>query len=340
MTSQPTSLKQLNRGYLFALSGAFFLSTTSIIIRHMTLTYEIPALILAFWRNVFVIATLLPAFWFINKQLFKIKSVHLGFLIGFGLILAIFNSFWTLSVSINGAAVATVLVYCSAGFTVLLAWWILKESLTWIKIVAVFLSLGGCVLVAGDYEPAMWNTNFAGIMTGILSGLSYAAYSLMGRSASQRGLSPWTTLFYSFGFAGIFLLLFNLIPGDFFIGKAEQASELMWLGNRYDGWIILFLLAAIPTLGGFGLYNVSLTYLPSSIANLIATMEPAFTAVTAYVFLAERLTTIQAVGGIFTLAGVVFLRLFENKHLNSRQKIPLIPVTPPEELIHGRESIN
>lgn len=336
MTSQSTSLKQINRGYLFALSGAFFLSTTSIIIRYMTLTYEIPALILAFWRNVFVIASLLPVFWFVNKQLFKIKSIHLGFLIGFGLILAIFNSFWTLSVSINGAAVATVLVYCSAGFTVLLGWWILKESLTWVKMIAVVLSLGGCVLVAGAYEPAMWNTNFAGIMTGVLSGLSYAAYSLMGRSASQRGLSPWTTLFYSFGFAGIFLLIFNLIPGDFFIGKAAQANELLWLGNRLDGWIILFLLAAIPTLAGFGFYNVSLSYLPSSIANLIATMEPAFTAATAYIFLAERLTTIQAIGGIFTLAGVVFLRLFENKQLNSREISPIIPVTTQEELSHGR----
>jgi drug/metabolite transporter (DMT)-like permease len=233
-----------------------------------------------------------------------------------------------------------VLVYCSAGFTVLLAWWILKESLTWIKIVAVVLSLGGCVLVAGAYEPAMWNTNFAGIVTGVLSGLSYAAYSLMGRSASQRGLSPWTTLFYSFGFAGIFLLLFNLIPGDFFIGKAVQPSELMWLGNRYDGWIILFLLAAIPTLGGFGLYNVSLSYLPSSIANLIATMEPAFTAVTAYIFLAERLTIIQTVGGIFTLAGVVFLRLFENKQLKSSAKRPMVTETTQEELNYGREHNN
>lgn len=330
MTSQPTTLKQLNRGYLFALSGAFFLSTTSIVIRYLTLTYEIPALILAFWRNVFVISTLFPVFWFINKQFLKIKRAHLGFLIVFGLILAIFNSFWTLSVSINGAAVATVLVYCSAGFTVLLAWWILKESLTWIKIVAVVLSLVGCVLVAGAYEPAMWNTNFAGIVTGILSGLSYAAYSLMGRSASQRGLSPWTTLFYSFGFAGIYLLLFNLIPGDFFIGKAVKASELMWLGDRFDGWIILFLLAAIPTLAGFGFYNVSLSFLPSSIANLIATMEPVFTAITAYVFLAERLTTIQAIGGIFTLGGVVFLRLFENKQINSRSKTPLVSVTSQE----------
>jgi len=320
MTSQTNPQNQLNRGYSFALLGAIFLSTTSIIIRHLTLTYQIPALILAFWRNVFMVATLIPAFWLLNKQLLKIKSQQLVFLIIYGLIVSVFNSFWTLSVSINGAAVATVLVYCSAGFTVLLGWWILKEKLTWIKIVAVVLSLGGCVLVAGAYEPQMWNTNLAGILTGILSGLSYAAYSLMGRSASQRGLSPWTTLLYSFGFAGIFLLIFNLIPGNFLIGKATQASDLLWLGNQWDGWLILFLLAAIPTLSGFGFYNISLSYLPSSIANLIVTMEPAFTAVTAYLLLGERLTTTQIIGSIITLAGVVFLRLFENKELIRKMK--------------------
>jgi drug/metabolite transporter (DMT)-like permease len=317
MTPQPPSLKTINRGYTFALLGAIFLSTTSIIIRHMTLTYQIPALVLAFWRNVFVVATLIPVFWFVNKRLMKIKSAQLGFLMIYGLILAFFNSFWTLSVSINGAAVATVLVYCSAGFTVLLGWWILKEQLTWVKIVAVVLSLGGCVLVAEAYQPSMWNTNMAGILTGVLSGLSYAVYSLMGRTASQRGLSPWTTLLYTFGFAGIFLLIINLIPGDFLIGKAVHATDLMWLGNRWEGWVILFLLAAIPTLAGFGFYNVSLSYLPSSIANLIVTMEPAFTAVSAYIVLGERLTPIQLIGSILTLAGVVFLRVFETKQIKS-----------------------
>lgn len=32
--------------------------------------------------------------------------------------------------------------------------------------------------------------------SGLLTGLGYVAYSLLGRSASQRGLNPWTTLFY------------------------------------------------------------------------------------------------------------------------------------------------
>ena len=84
----------------------------------------------------------------------------------------------------------------------------------------------------------------------------------------------------------------------------------MWLGNEIVGWIILFLLAAGPTLTGYGLYNVSLTYLPSSVTNLIFTTEPVFTAAIAYLLLGERLSGVQIVGSLLILTGVVFLRIF------------------------------
>ena len=62
---------------------------------------------------------------------------------------------------------------------------------------------------------------------------------------------------------------------------------------------------------GFGLYNVSLGYLPSSVANLIVTLEPAFTAVIAYLLLGERLTVVQLGGSLMILAGVVSFRMYE-----------------------------
>lgn len=79
------------------------------------------------------------------------------------------------------------------------------------------------------------------------------------------------------------------------------------------GWGLLFLLAAGPTVIGFGLYNVSLSYLPSSVANLILTLEPAFTAVIAYFLLGERLTGTQLGGSLLILTGVVFLRVYESR---------------------------
>ena len=62
---------------------------------------------------------------------------------------------------------------------------------------------------------------------------------------------------------------------------------------------------------GFGLYNVSLGYLPASVANLIVTLEPVFTTVIAYFLLGERLSSSQFGGSLMILAGVVFLRIYE-----------------------------
>jgi drug/metabolite transporter (DMT)-like permease len=301
----------LTRGYSIALASAVILSTTAILIRHLTQTYQIPALVLAFWRDSFVALTLFPILAWLRPVLLRIKRQDLLYLGIYGFVLAIFNSLWTTSVVLNGAAVSTVLAYCSAGFTALLGWWFLKERLDWAKLLAVALSLGGCVLVAGAYDPAVWNSNLAGIVTGILSGLCYAVYSLLGRSAAQRGLNSWTTLLYTFGFAAVFLLIFNLLPVKPFPGTAAHPADLLWLGNALAGWGVLFLLAAGPTLAGFGLYNMSLGYLPSSVANLVVTLEPAFTAAIAYFMFGERLTGIQIGGSLMILSGVVFLRIYE-----------------------------
>jgi len=308
-----THPSDLARGYSAALGAAVLLSTTAVFIRYLTVTYELPALVLAFWRDVFVVLTLLPVLAAARPALLHIERRHLGYLGAYGLMVAAFNATWTLSVAFNGAAVATVLAYCSAAFTALLGWWLLKEKLTWGKLVAVALSIGGCVLVADALDPAAWSANFAGIATGVLSGLAYAGYSLMGRSAAQRGLNPWTTLIYTFGFAAVILLGVNLLPGEVIPGGAVYAVDLFWLGESWAGWGILLLLAAGPTVGGFGLYNISLSHLPSSVANLIVTLEPAFTAVTAYFFLGERLTVTQAAGSLVIVVGVVFLRVTQGR---------------------------
>jgi drug/metabolite transporter (DMT)-like permease len=325
MTNSPAHPSNLARGFPIALTSAAILSTTAVFIRYLTQHYQIPALILAFFRDFIVALTLLIALGLIRPALLRVSRFHLPYLVIYGLILAVFNSMWTLSVALNGAAVSTVLAYCSAAFTALLGWWFLKEELHWVKILAVVVSLGGCVLVANALDPAAWRLNLIGIITGVVSGLMWAIYSLMGRSAAQRGLNPWSTLFYTFGVAAIFLLFFNLLSGGHIPGAATRLSDFLWLGNSWFGWGILILLAVGPTLAGFGLYNVALTYLASSVVNLIATLEPAFTAIIAYIFLGERLSMIQIIGSLLIVGGVIFLRVYEGWLAGqaARQPVPL-----------------
>jgi drug/metabolite transporter (DMT)-like permease len=54
-----------------------------------------------------------------------------------------------------------------------------------------------------------------------------------------------------------------------------------------------------------------LRYLSPTVANLIATLEPALTALWAYLFLNEILGGIQLVGSLCIFTGVILLRLGE-----------------------------
>ena len=298
-----------NRGYAAALGSALFLSLTAIFIRYLTQNFTIPALVLAFWREIFVAGTLFLVFVLLKPERLGGVNGYLSYLLGYGLVLALFNALWTFSVTLNGAGVATVLAYSSAGFTALLGWLILKEKLTLIKILVVGLSLLGCALVVNAFDPALWGLNNEGVVVGTAAGLLYAVYSIMGRSVAQRGLNTWTTLFYIFTFASLFMLSFNLLLGGVIPGAAATPGDLLWLGNAWFGWVMLIALAIGPTLMGYGLYNVSLRYLPSSTANLVVMIEPVFTALVAFFLFGEILNPLQILGGGLILASVGLTRL-------------------------------
>ncbi len=302
--TERSAMSQLTKGYVIAMTSIVILSTTGILIGYLLTNYALPSLLLAFWRNFFVCVALAPALFLIRPSWLRIEPTQLRFYASFGLILALFNSIWTLSVETNGAAVATVLAYSSAGFTAALAWWIFRERMGLPKIAAIILSLVGCVLVSNAFSPAMWNLNPLGILTGLTSGMLYAGYNVMGKESAKRKLNTWTTLFYTFAFAALFTLIFNLVS----MALHAQPISAILPAMPVHGWFILILLAFIPTLVGFGLYNTAMNYLSASTVSLLATSEPAMTAVEAYIFLDERMSIVQIVGSLIILSAVVMVR--------------------------------
>ncbi|MBL0346910.1 DMT family transporter [Candidatus Villigracilis affinis] len=304
------SSSQLSRGYVIALTATVIWSTTGIIISYLSKTYSLPSLVLAFWRDLFVSFGMAVGLLVFSRPLFQLDRKHWGFMVWYGLTLAIFNSMWTFSVQYNGAAVATVMAFSSPAMTAILSRIVLKEQFSRIKIVSILLSLAGIIFVSGAYDPSAWNLNPLGIIFGLLSGLLFAIYNLEGKHASDTHIDSWTALLYSFAWATVFLFFFNLGNDLFLTGKGAFA-DLLWLGDSVSGWGLLFFLGVAPTLGGFGLYTLSIRYLSPTTSNLIATLEPAFTAIWAYFLLNEVLTGTQLFGGLLVLMGVVLLRFGE-----------------------------
>jgi len=295
-----------SRGYMIALTATVLWSFTGILISYLSKTYALPSLVLAFWRDLFLSIGLALVFLLFSRARFHLDRPQWTFMLLYGFTLAVFNSLWTFSVQYNGAAVATVLAFSSPAMTAILSKLIFKEKFNRIKILSIVLSLLGTFLVSGAHDPANWRVNPLGITFGLFTGLFFAFYNLEGKRASDQSIDSWTALLYSFSIAAVFLLLFNL-GVDGFSGK-PLLSDMLWLGDSASAWGILLFLAIAPTLGGFGLYTLSLRYLAPTVANLIATLEPALTSIWAYFLLREQLNAVQWLGSVMVFTGVILLR--------------------------------
>ena len=301
----------VGRGYAIAIFGIAVWSATATFIAYLTSRYDFPPFLLAAWRDAIAGVAVWLVLRAVRPNLLRLPRSQWGFILGYGLLLSGFNALWTVSVVLNGAAVSTVMVYSSAAFTALIAWRMFGEGMSLPKITAVLLGIGGCVLVAGANNPAAWQSNTLGVVTGLVSGLGFTAYSLMGKVAARRGISSWAALTYTFMLASILLVVYNFLLPE--LGGVTLGSPTLLPALDTRGWIALALLGLGPTIGGYGLYNYSLGFLPASVVNLLATMEPAMTAVQSYLLLGERFTLPQILGSLLIIGGVVIIRLMEGR---------------------------
>ncbi|AHM74990.2 DMT family transporter [Yersinia hibernica] len=309
------------QGYVLAIISAMLLGFTGIIIRILTAHYYLPTSVLAFWRAALVAAVLLPVLLVTKPQWAKLRRDQVKFYLSYGLLLAVFNGLWTESVALNGASISTILVYCSVGFTVFLGWVFYHEYMGWRELLVIIISLLGCFLVSDGINITATDFNFIGLFIGLASGVGYSFYTLAGRIATDRRYPVWNTILYVFGFSAVYQWIFNQLLLWFPVqGLQHMVGNVFFLssggeGIQWSGWWLLLILAAGPTLLGFGLFNLSLKTLPLAVASLILTLELVFTAVIAYFLLGEVLSASQLLGSALVLFGVLMLHRKDNAQL-------------------------
>ncbi len=122
--------------------------------------------------------------------------------------------------------------------------------------------------------------------------------------------------------ASVLLASYNFILPQ--LGPVTLGSPTLIPHIDARGWVAVVLLGLGPTIGGYGLYNYSLSYLPASVVNLLATMEPAMTAIQSYFLLDERFSLAQVIGSLLIIGGVVIIRLMEER--KQQESVNIAPV--------------
>jgi drug/metabolite transporter (DMT)-like permease len=295
-SKSPPSADRRALGYFLVILATAGWGTSGLFLTFIVRMVPISALALAFWRDLTTFLCLFIGLAVLKPAMLRVERRDLPALIGLGAFsIGTFHVLWNLSVWTNGVAVATVLQEAAPAFVTVMAWFLWRESIDAIKIIAIVITFVGCVLVARVDILGQASVTWLGALIGLGSAITYGSFSLFGKKVAGK-YSTWTILTYGFGFGMLVLFpLQFLAPGPW-----PLMTPARW-------WFIA--LIALPTIVSFSIYTLGLRYLPASIAAIVAISEVVFGAVYAYIFLGERLEWLQIVGAILVIAGVVSLYL-------------------------------
>lgn len=262
-------------------------------IKYLLDVYHVPGVTLAFWRDVFVTIAVMGFLLVRNRAALRVSRADFTPLALLGVVsIGIYHALWIWSVSLNGAAIAVVLIYLFPTFVTIGARFMFGEQLRSVQVIGLLVSLIGMGLLVKLYDPEQIKLNWLGIVVGLTTAVLQAFYVLYTQKA-VRTVNPWASLGITMA-TGSLTLLAMLLAAPLVVGQAA-APGIFAVGDL-TAWLILLALAIGPTLGGYALFNLSLQHIPASTGGLILVLEAPVASAIAILFLGEQLMALQYVG--------------------------------------------
>ena len=212
-----------------------------------------------------------------------------------GLLFAADLILWHHSIDDVGAGLATVLGNLQVVVVAFAAWAILGEKPGARIIAAVPVVFTGAVLISGVLEKGAYGDDpMRGTVFGVLTTLAYAGFILVLRQTNTDIRRPAGPLFDA-------TLVSTVACAA--VGATYGAVDLMpsWPSH---GWLVL--LALSSQVMGWLLISVSLPRLPAALTSVILLIQPVMAVALAAAILGESPSTIQVLGVLAILAGVVY----------------------------------
>ena len=194
-----------------------------------------------------------------------------------------------LALKMTSAGLVALLLYIYPALVTALSAIFLKEHLTRVKIVALFLALSGTALTL----RISGGGSLLGILLGIAAAVDYAIYILLGSRILRRSGPMGSTTVIISSTAGVYAGIVAIR------GVTYPATS--------TGWISIIAIALISTVLAFITFFAGLKRIGPTSASTLSTVEPIVAVVLAAIVLGETISPFQIFGGILILAAVVLL---------------------------------
>ncbi|MGA9120885.1 MAG: EamA family transporter [Bacteroidota bacterium] len=282
------------KGYAMVLGAAFLWGSAATGAKFL-LNHNVDTVVIVQARVTFTALLLFPFLFIFRREALKINLRDAGKFLLSG-IFGVAGSNFTYYYTIKESTVATgILIQYTAPLLVLAyASHVGEERFTPIKVAAAVISLLGCFLAVGAYNPRVLQITPIGLFTGISSVVCFAFLNVYTRRL-LRFYPFWTVTFYSIAGAALFWLVVK--PPWTVIGPGEQVYP----------WEALFVLAIFSILIPHSLYFNGLRSIVPSRAIITSTMEPIVAITSASIILGEHLTWLQSTGAVLVVLAIVLL---------------------------------
>jgi DME family drug/metabolite transporter len=292
--------------------GVFLILTAAVLwgavgpVAKVAFAEGIEPLTVAFWRA--VIGWLFFATHAALRRSLRIPKRDIPVMVIFALVsVSGFFGSYQLAIRFGGAAQAAVLLYTAPAWVAIMAAIFLRESMGIRTVLSIVLAVTGVALISlakaegvrlasffafmglplGASGGGTHSLGWAGLVFGLVAGITYALYYIIGRRLLER-YSPLTV------FAWILIIgAGGLLP---FVSLSVPSLRSI---------LPLLSIGLISTYGAYLSYSAGLVRLRSSQASVIATIEPVVAAVLAYLFWDENLGIAGYIGATFVLTGVI-----------------------------------
>ncbi|PSN19892.1 transporter [filamentous cyanobacterium CCP5] len=193
-----------------------------------------------------------------------------------------------LAIGLIPVGIALTLFFTFPVFTALFSWLWFGVRPSRFRIGVMGLILIGSALSTPAADPAA-SVSWLGVLMGVGSGVAYALYTVTAQKSFER-FHPFPFTWMSFAttlvLSGILVVLWT---GDW----SGAAWTALWIGG---------LLSAIATCVGHLLNNLGIRLIGATTASMLGAVNPALTALLAWVTLQEQISWLQAAGvGLVTL---------------------------------------
>ena len=240
-----------------------------------------------------VLLVVTVVFGLFHRQVFRVRWKHLPIFLGSGLIsILLLSIVYFKCQTMCSLSVAAVLLYLAPSFVVIFSAVLWKTPLTKRKVIALVVSLLGCVMVSGVLggdTTASWT----GIGLGVLSGLCYASYTVFAHYGLAR-YESYTMIYWTFLVAGLGSIFF----ADF------KTLPLAFSGTQ--GIVGTCGVVIVATVLPYIFYTKGLEGVESGRASIITNIEPVVETLVG-VFVFKEALTVWTVLGVACVFGCVIL---------------------------------